>query len=244
MQKHSVLLSITPFFFSLHSDFNVLIFGSIAPLLTLMLKCCGEKCNFRIICYPTFPGSSPNTILCATLFVSTPPYLTSHMPLSLSLSPCALQALAMNEVNGPIVQVAEPQIAMFCGRQLLHMNLQTGQWEPDPQGRQGCFKEPSEILSYCQEVQSWTFQGEITEMLSLSMFKNKTLRKNMKKKILFLNLVSLTSLLKSIYSTIYSEVMVACWNVWLFHMCHHLLPPPLLNSSCKLTHYLLLSSVR
>uniref|UniRef100_A0A671TN82 Amyloid beta like protein 1 n=1 Tax=Sparus aurata TaxID=8175 RepID=A0A671TN82_SPAAU len=58
----------------------------------------------------------------------------------------------MTEVNGPGPQVAEPQIAMFCGRQLLHMNLQTGQWEPDPQGRQGCFKEPSEILSYCQEM--------------------------------------------------------------------------------------------
>uniref|UniRef100_A0A7N6FJB1 Amyloid beta (A4) precursor-like protein 1 n=1 Tax=Anabas testudineus TaxID=64144 RepID=A0A7N6FJB1_ANATE len=61
-------------------------------------------------------------------------------------------ALAMAEVNGPSSQVAEPQIAMFCGRQLLHMNVQTGQWEPDPQGRQGCFKEPSEILSYCQEM--------------------------------------------------------------------------------------------
>uniref|UniRef100_A0A8C9ZPM9 Amyloid beta like protein 1 n=1 Tax=Sander lucioperca TaxID=283035 RepID=A0A8C9ZPM9_SANLU len=55
-------------------------------------------------------------------------------------------------VNGPGLQVAEPQIAMFCGRQLLHMNLQTGQWEPDPQGRPGCFKEPGEILSYCQEM--------------------------------------------------------------------------------------------
>lgn len=64
----------------------------------------------------------------------------------------ALQALAMTEVNGPGPQLAEPQIVMFCGRQLLHMNLQTGQWEPDPQGRQGCFKEPNEILSYCQEV--------------------------------------------------------------------------------------------
>lgn len=63
-----------------------------------------------------------------------------------------VEALAMTEVNGPGPQVAEPQIAMFCGRQLLHMNLQTGQWEPDPQGRQGCFKEPGEILSYCQEM--------------------------------------------------------------------------------------------
>ncbi|KAG8010155.1 Amyloid-like protein 1 [Nibea albiflora] len=64
----------------------------------------------------------------------------------------ASQARSMTEVNGPNPQEVEPQIAMFCGRQLLHMNLQTGQWEPDPQGRQGCFKEPSEILSYCQEV--------------------------------------------------------------------------------------------
>lgn len=80
------------------------------------------------------------------------------MPLSAlsssTLLPFALQALAMAEVNGPGPQVAEPQIAMYCGRQLLHMNIQTGQWEPDPQGRQGCFKEPSEILSYCQEVRS------------------------------------------------------------------------------------------
>uniref|UniRef100_A0A665W4J0 Amyloid beta (A4) precursor-like protein 1 n=1 Tax=Echeneis naucrates TaxID=173247 RepID=A0A665W4J0_ECHNA len=58
----------------------------------------------------------------------------------------------MAEVNGPGPQIPEPQIAVFCGRQLLHMNLQTGQWEPDSQGRQGCFKEPSEVLSYCQEV--------------------------------------------------------------------------------------------
>ncbi|MEQ2314849.1 hypothetical protein AMECASPLE_016205 [Ameca splendens] len=58
----------------------------------------------------------------------------------------------MAEVNGPSPLLAEPQIAMFCGQQLLHMNIQTGQWEPDPQGRQGCFKEPNEILSYCQEM--------------------------------------------------------------------------------------------
>ncbi|GAA6086904.1 amyloid beta precursor like protein 1 isoform X1 [Tachysurus ichikawai] len=60
----------------------------------------------------------------------------------------------MTEVNGPVggPLVVEPQIAMFCGRQLLHMNTATGQWEPDPQGRQGCFTQPSKILSYCQEM--------------------------------------------------------------------------------------------
>ncbi|KAM9724458.1 amyloid beta precursor like protein 1 isoform 2-T2 [Menidia menidia] len=71
------------------------------------------------------------------------------------LSYCAwkdVEALAMAEVNGPGPRVAEPQIAMFCGRQLLHMNIQTGQWEPDAQGSQGCFKDPSTILSYCQKM--------------------------------------------------------------------------------------------
>uniref|UniRef100_A0A8C1XSC8 Amyloid beta (A4) precursor-like protein 1 n=1 Tax=Cyprinus carpio TaxID=7962 RepID=A0A8C1XSC8_CYPCA len=59
----------------------------------------------------------------------------------------------MTEVNGPVSpHVAEPQIAMFCGRQLLHMNTESGQWEPDPQGRQGCFTQPSKILSYCREM--------------------------------------------------------------------------------------------
>uniref|UniRef100_A0A8C1XNZ1 Amyloid beta (A4) precursor-like protein 1 n=1 Tax=Cyprinus carpio TaxID=7962 RepID=A0A8C1XNZ1_CYPCA len=70
-----------------------------------------------------------------------------------SKSPSLFQALAMTEVNGPVSpHVAEPQIAMFCGRQLLHMNTESGQWEPDPQGRQGCFTQPSKILSYCREM--------------------------------------------------------------------------------------------
>ncbi|XP_061919162.1 amyloid beta precursor like protein 2 isoform X2 [Entelurus aequoreus] len=64
----------------------------------------------------------------------------------------SVEGLAISEVNGPGPQVAEPQIAMFCGRQLLHMNPQMGQWEPDPQGRKDCFKDPTEILSYCQEM--------------------------------------------------------------------------------------------
>lgn len=61
-------------------------------------------------------------------------------------------ALAMNEVNGPGLSEPQPQIAMYCGRVLLYMNTQTGQWEPDPQGRQGCFTEHSQVLSYCQEM--------------------------------------------------------------------------------------------
>ncbi|KAJ8005315.1 hypothetical protein DPEC_G00145350 [Dallia pectoralis] len=61
-------------------------------------------------------------------------------------------ALAMAEVTGQGALVAEPQIAMFCGRQMLHMNPESGRWEPDPEGRQGCFTEPNQILTYCQEM--------------------------------------------------------------------------------------------
>ncbi|XP_029115937.1 amyloid-like protein 1 [Scleropages formosus] len=63
-----------------------------------------------------------------------------------------VEAVSMAEASGPTPQVVEPQIAMFCGRQMLHMNTESGQWEPDPQGRQGCFTDPSKILSYCQEM--------------------------------------------------------------------------------------------
>uniref|UniRef100_A0A673AIQ8 Amyloid beta (A4) precursor-like protein 1 n=1 Tax=Sphaeramia orbicularis TaxID=375764 RepID=A0A673AIQ8_9TELE len=65
---------------------------------------------------------------------------------------CVNVALAMTEVNGPGPADPQPQIAMYCGRVLLYMNTQTGQWEHDPQGRQGCFTEPSQFLSYCQEM--------------------------------------------------------------------------------------------
>ncbi|CAL8248738.1 unnamed protein product [Lota lota] len=61
-------------------------------------------------------------------------------------------APAVAEASGPGPLAAEPQIAMFCGHQLLHMNTETAQWEPDPQGRQGCFTLPGQILSYCQEM--------------------------------------------------------------------------------------------
>ncbi|XP_028679464.1 amyloid beta precursor like protein 1 isoform X1 [Erpetoichthys calabaricus] len=61
-----------------------------------------------------------------------------------------IEALAANAGTG--FAVAEPQIAMRCGRQTLHMNIQTGKWEPDQNGRQGCFTNQAEILSYCQEM--------------------------------------------------------------------------------------------
>uniref|UniRef100_A0A671MF61 Amyloid-like protein 1 n=1 Tax=Sinocyclocheilus anshuiensis TaxID=1608454 RepID=A0A671MF61_9TELE len=63
-------------------------------------------------------------------------------------------ALAMTEVNGPVSpHVAEPQIAMFCGRQLLHMNTESGQWEP-PEWTQGCPMYPGLQISHVEEASS------------------------------------------------------------------------------------------
>uniref|UniRef100_A0A8C4WL15 Amyloid beta like protein 2 n=2 Tax=Gopherus evgoodei TaxID=1825980 RepID=A0A8C4WL15_9SAUR len=48
--------------------------------------------------------------------------------------------------------VAEPQIAMFCGKLNMHVNIQTGKWEPDTSGTKSCFGTKEEILQYCEEI--------------------------------------------------------------------------------------------
>uniref|UniRef100_A0A665VR07 Amyloid beta (A4) precursor-like protein 2 n=1 Tax=Echeneis naucrates TaxID=173247 RepID=A0A665VR07_ECHNA len=48
--------------------------------------------------------------------------------------------------------VAEPQVAMFCGKLNMHVNIQTGRWEPDPSGTQGCVGTKEGVLHYCQEM--------------------------------------------------------------------------------------------
>uniref|UniRef100_A0A8C5PMN5 Amyloid beta like protein 2 n=1 Tax=Leptobrachium leishanense TaxID=445787 RepID=A0A8C5PMN5_9ANUR len=61
-----------------------------------------------------------------------------------------IEALAANAGIG--FAVAEPQVAMFCGKLNMHVNIQTGKWEPDPSGSASCFGTNEEILQYCQEV--------------------------------------------------------------------------------------------
>nr|XP_005887596.1 PREDICTED: amyloid-like protein 2 isoform X5 [Bos mutus] len=41
---------------------------------------------------------------------------------------------------------------MFCGKLNMHVNIQTGRWEPDPSGTQSCFGTKEEVLQYCQEM--------------------------------------------------------------------------------------------
>uniref|UniRef100_A0A8C0AZA0 Amyloid beta precursor like protein 2 n=1 Tax=Buteo japonicus TaxID=224669 RepID=A0A8C0AZA0_9AVES len=59
-------------------------------------------------------------------------------------------ALAANAGTG--FAVAEPQIAMFCGKLNMHVNIQTGKWEPDTSGTKSCLGKKEEILQYCQEM--------------------------------------------------------------------------------------------
>ncbi|XP_010168419.1 amyloid-like protein 2 isoform X3 [Antrostomus carolinensis] len=41
---------------------------------------------------------------------------------------------------------------MFCGKLNMHVNIQTGKWEPDTSGTKSCFRRKEEILQYCQEM--------------------------------------------------------------------------------------------
>uniref|UniRef100_A0AAQ4Q995 Amyloid beta (A4) precursor-like protein 2 n=1 Tax=Gasterosteus aculeatus aculeatus TaxID=481459 RepID=A0AAQ4Q995_GASAC len=48
--------------------------------------------------------------------------------------------------------VAEPQVAMFCGKLNMHVNIQTGRWEPDPSATKSCVGTKEGVLQYCQEM--------------------------------------------------------------------------------------------
>ncbi|KAG7217627.1 hypothetical protein INR49_021315, partial [Caranx melampygus] len=61
-----------------------------------------------------------------------------------------VQALAANAGTG--FAVAEPQVAMFCGKLNMHINIQTGRWEPDPSGTKSCVGTKEGVLQYCQEM--------------------------------------------------------------------------------------------
>uniref|UniRef100_A0A669EI00 Amyloid-beta A4 protein n=1 Tax=Oreochromis niloticus TaxID=8128 RepID=A0A669EI00_ORENI len=41
---------------------------------------------------------------------------------------------------------------MFCGKLNMHINVQSGKWEPDPSGTKSCIGTKEGILQYCQEV--------------------------------------------------------------------------------------------
>uniref|UniRef100_A0A8C4UT47 Amyloid-beta A4 protein n=1 Tax=Falco tinnunculus TaxID=100819 RepID=A0A8C4UT47_FALTI len=73
-----------------------------------------------------------------------------HLALLL-LASGAARALEV-PADGNAGLLAEPQIAMFCGKLNMHMNVQNAKWESDPSGTKTCIGTKEGILQYCQEV--------------------------------------------------------------------------------------------
>ncbi|XP_017321747.1 amyloid-like protein 2 isoform X2 [Ictalurus punctatus] len=61
-----------------------------------------------------------------------------------------VEVLAANPGTG--FAVAEPQVAMYCGKLNMHVNIQTGHWERDPSGTKSCIRNKEGVLEYCQEM--------------------------------------------------------------------------------------------
>ncbi|KAM3933988.1 amyloid-beta precursor protein isoform 3-T3 [Leptodactylus fuscus] len=73
-----------------------------------------------------------------------------HMTLLLLVAAGALAIEVPADGNAGLL--AEPQIAMFCGKLNMHMNVQNGKWETDASGTKTCIGTKEGILQYCQEV--------------------------------------------------------------------------------------------
>ncbi|XP_050814004.1 amyloid-beta precursor protein isoform X4 [Gopherus flavomarginatus] len=74
-----------------------------------------------------------------------------HLALLLLACSCTARAVEV-PTDGNAGLLAEPQIAMFCGKLNMHMNVQNGKWESDPSGTKTCIRTKEGILQYCQEV--------------------------------------------------------------------------------------------
>ncbi|OWK00581.1 hypothetical protein Celaphus_00019465, partial [Cervus elaphus hippelaphus] len=64
----------------------------------------------------------------------------------------ALKDFELVPTDGNAGLLAEPQVAMFCGKLNMHMNVQNGKWESDPSGTKTCTGTKEGILQYCQEI--------------------------------------------------------------------------------------------
>ncbi|XP_060888813.1 amyloid beta (A4) precursor protein a isoform X2 [Labrus mixtus] len=70
--------------------------------------------------------------------------------LLLALAASSLAAEVPTDVSMGLL--AEPQVAMFCGKLNMRINVQSGKWESDPSGTKSCISTKEGILQYCQEV--------------------------------------------------------------------------------------------
>uniref|UniRef100_A0A8C7WC84 Amyloid-beta A4 protein n=1 Tax=Oncorhynchus mykiss TaxID=8022 RepID=A0A8C7WC84_ONCMY len=76
--------------------------------------------------------------------------VNEHISFSPSLPP-SLPPLKV-PTDGGMGLLAEPQVAMFCGKLNMHVDVQSGKWESDPSGTKSCIGTKEGILQYCQEV--------------------------------------------------------------------------------------------
>lgn len=65
--------------------------------------------------------------------------------------------------------LTEPQVAMFCGKLNMHINVQSGKWESDPSSTKSCIGTKEGILQYCQEVFK---QSELAEQQEQMVYKS------------------------------------------------------------------------
>ncbi|XP_029596311.1 amyloid beta (A4) precursor protein a isoform X3 [Salmo trutta] len=73
--------------------------------------------------------------------------------MALLLLVVATTALAVEvPTDGGMGLLAEPQVAMFCGKLNMHVDVQSGKWVSDPSGTKSCIGTKEGILQYCQEV--------------------------------------------------------------------------------------------
>uniref|UniRef100_A0A8C8G7J6 Amyloid-beta A4 protein n=1 Tax=Oncorhynchus tshawytscha TaxID=74940 RepID=A0A8C8G7J6_ONCTS len=66
--------------------------------------------------------------------------------------PLLLPLMGVVPTDGGMGLLAEPQVAMFCGKLNMHVDVQSGKWESDPSGTKSCIGTKEGILQYCQEV--------------------------------------------------------------------------------------------
>uniref|UniRef100_A0A673XNU0 Amyloid-beta A4 protein n=1 Tax=Salmo trutta TaxID=8032 RepID=A0A673XNU0_SALTR len=77
------------------------------------------------------------------------PSLCGNLSLTATLQAAEITRVPSDDSVGLL---AEPQVAMFCGKFNMHVNVQSGKWESDPFGTKSCIGTKEGILQYCQEV--------------------------------------------------------------------------------------------
>ncbi|XP_058152118.1 amyloid-beta precursor protein isoform X13 [Dasypus novemcinctus] len=95
-------------------------------------------------------GAAPDFSGAPVSYDSPFPDPAPSLPRPQTLPPTAPGAQVPTDGNAGLL--AEPQIAMFCGKLNMHMNVQNGKWESDPSGTKTCIGTKEGILQYCQEV--------------------------------------------------------------------------------------------